>query len=94
MEFVDSGAIVDFKDIGADTAVLKGLVGQTVWERMFHDPNRQPSAEDVLPNQLMRLVAYQIRSIASKMSGDDYKAAKQEGTEACKEQRAKAVAPY
>ena len=94
MEFESSGTLVHFNDIGADTTVLKDLVGKTYWDRMFPESDRQPSAEDVLPVQLRNIVAHQVRQLASKLSGDDFKTARQSGTEACRAQRMKASAPY
>ena len=91
MSFEDPGALVFFKDVGADVSVLAGLVGKTVWERMFPEP-QPPSAEDVLPFQLRSIVAFQMRQLASRLSGDEYKTARQEGAEACREQRKKATA--
>jgi hypothetical protein len=92
MNLEDPTTLVYFKDVGAEISVLIDLVGKTVWERMF--PEQAPSLEDVLPFQLRSIVASQMRQLASRLSGDDFKVARQEGAAACKEQRTRAAAPY
>ena len=57
-------------------------------------PTHTPAEADVLPFQLRGLIAYQMQRLADKLSGDDFKVARQEGAEACREQRMQAAAPY
>ena len=92
MNLEDPTTLVYFKDVGAEISVLIDLVGKTVWERMF--PEQAPSLEDVLPFLLRTIVASQMQRLASRLSGDDFEVARQEGEAACKEQRARAAAPY
>ena len=75
----DPRAIITFGQCGLHANVWGGLIGDTIWNRMFAESQGVVRGEDAIPFQLRMLAAYQMKGLASTLNAEEFAAQRQAG---------------